>query len=78
MVVTLTDIKAWLEKLDESSRLKDVSYHYETKNEIGFNSSDPFDFFVATPFGRWSNYSGPPALPTIPSPSPYSGAIGKL
>ncbi|KAK1704173.1 uncharacterized protein BDZ83DRAFT_736361 [Colletotrichum acutatum] len=53
----LEQLRDYLSSLDPKNSLKGVSFHYDTANELGFNPGDPLDFFVATPFGKWSNTS---------------------
>ncbi|KXH27763.1 hypothetical protein CNYM01_06667 [Colletotrichum nymphaeae SA-01] len=59
----LEQLRDYLSSLDPKNSLEGVSFHYDTANELGFNPGDPFDFFVATPFGKWSNTS--PPIPNV-------------
>ncbi|KAK1656425.1 hypothetical protein BDP81DRAFT_389200 [Colletotrichum phormii] len=58
----LEQLRDHLSSLDPKNSLEGVSFHYDTANELGFNPGDPFDFFVAIPFGKWSN-----KLPPLPN-----------
>ncbi|KXH30632.1 hypothetical protein CSAL01_05380 [Colletotrichum salicis] len=55
----LEQLRDHLSSLDPKNSLEGVSFHYDTANELAFNPGDPFDFFVATPFGKWSNKTPP-------------------
>ncbi|KXH29338.1 hypothetical protein CSIM01_01066 [Colletotrichum simmondsii] len=59
----LEQLRNYLSSLDPKNSLEGVSFHYDTANELGFNPGDPCDFFVATPFGKWSNTS--PPIPNV-------------
>ncbi|KAK1480401.1 hypothetical protein CCUS01_16256 [Colletotrichum cuscutae] len=59
----LEQLRHYLSSLDPKNLLEGVSFHYDTANELGFKPGDPFDFFVATPFGKWSNTS--PPIPNV-------------
>ncbi|KAK1494624.1 hypothetical protein CTAM01_08978 [Colletotrichum tamarilloi] len=59
----LEQLRHYLSSLDPKNLLEGVSFHYDTANELGFKPGDPFDFFVATPFGKWSDTS--PPIPNV-------------
>lgn len=63
MALTIQDINAYLTSLDATDVLKGTSFHLDTKNELGFDPKNLFDFFTATPYGQWTNTE--PPIPNV-------------
>lgn len=72
MAPTLNELTDFLSTLDPQNFLQGISFRLDANNQLGFNPSDPFDFYVATPYGSWNNY---PAGP--PKPNVIASAISK-
>ncbi|KIV77246.1 hypothetical protein PV11_09059 [Exophiala sideris] len=73
MAPTLKELNDFLSALDPQNFLEGVSFHLDANNQLGFKPSDPFDFYVATPYGNWNNYP----TPGPPEPNVVASAISK-
>ncbi|KAK5242426.1 hypothetical protein LTR20_003459 [Exophiala xenobiotica] len=72
MAPTLKELNDFLSALDPQNFLQGVSFHLDANNQLGFRPSDPFDFYVATPYGNWNNYPN-----GLPEPNVVASAISK-
>ncbi|KAK4934597.1 hypothetical protein LTR10_024178 [Elasticomyces elasticus] len=73
MAPTLRELNDFLSALDPQNFLDGISFHLDANNQLGFRPSDPFDFYVATPYGNWNNYP----TPGPPEPNVVASAISK-